>query len=124
LDELVKRFCLGLEIAFGLTETASKSFVSVFLIISFAVGMSLLEKFFVDGAEFITEFFKSVCRVHLSRERELLAVGLDSWVGDLLLLSECFSVEPPIMECFTETDSTEDLRLLTEVLDSRACLAL
>jgi hypothetical protein len=124
LDELVRRLCLGLEVDFGLIETPSEYLVSVFLIISFAVGMSLFEKSFVDSAEFITEFFKSVCRFRLSREGELLARGLDPWVGDLLLVSECFVVEPPVMECFTETDSTEDLRLLTEVLDSMACLAL
>lgn len=94
------------------------------LIVSFAVGMSLFRMSFVNSAEFITEFFKSVCIFHLSRVGELLARGLDSRIVDLLLLSECFVVEPPVMECLTETDSTEDLWLLTEVLDSRACLAL
>lgn len=124
MDELVRRFCLVLEVAFGLLETPLESLVSVFLIVSFAVGMSLFGKSLVDSAEFISEFFKFVCRFHLSREGELLARGLDCWVVDLLLLSECFVVAPPVMDCCTETDSTEDLRLLTEVLDSRACLAL
>jgi hypothetical protein len=124
LDELVRRFSLDLVIAFGLLETPLESFVSAFLIVSFAVGMSLFGKSFVDSVESISEFFKFVCRVHLSREGELLARGLDPWIVDLLLLSECFVVAPPVMECCTETDSTEDLRLLTEVLDSRACLAL
>lgn len=124
MDELVRRFCLGLEADFGLLETPSESFIPVFLIVSSAVGMSLFGKSFVDSAEFISEFFKSVCSFHLSREGELLARGLDCWVVGLLLLSECFVVTPPVIDCCTETDSTEDLRLLTEVLDSRPCLVL
>lgn len=38
----------------------------------------------------------------------------------LLPLSKRFGEALPVMDCCTETDSTEDLRLWTEVLGSRA----
>lgn len=77
MDELVRRFCLDLVVAFSLLETPLESIVSVFLIVSFAVGMSVFGTSLVDSEEFISEFFKFVCRFHLSREGELLARGLD-----------------------------------------------
>jgi len=38
----------------------------------------------------------------------------------LLPLSKRFGEALPVMDCCTETDSTEDLMLLTGILDSRA----
>jgi hypothetical protein len=40
----------------------------------------------------------------------------------LLPLSKRFSEALPVTDCCTETDNTEDLMLLTEILDSRASL--
>jgi hypothetical protein len=41
-----------------------------------------------------------------------------------LLLAEYFVAALPVMDCSAETDSTLYLWLLTETLDSRACLVL
>ena len=42
----------------------------------------------------------------------------------LLPSSKRFGEALPVMDCCTETDSTEDVMLLTEILDSKAPLVV
>jgi hypothetical protein len=63
---VVRKFCLGLAVVFGLLRTSVDSTVSVSLTVSFAGVMSVFKECFVDITELISEFFISFCRFHSS----------------------------------------------------------
>ena len=66
--ELVKRYCLDLNVVSEFLGTSLESVVFAFLIVSFAESMSLLGEIFGDNTEITSELFKFLCRFHTSGE--------------------------------------------------------